>query len=75
MDPADNEYGQKRFFDLIADSRNLKPSEIIKKTLEDVKTFTKGHPQHDDITLVAIRVGLEELHENSRTQTMASIEV
>lgn len=74
MDPADNEYGQKRFFDLIASSRNLKPSEIIKKTLEDVKSFTKGHPQHDDITLVAVRVGLEEAVETDRTQNMASVE-
>lgn len=74
MDPTDNEYGQNRFFDLIAANRNLTPTEIIKKTLEDVKTFTKGHPQHDDITLVAIRVGMEESPDASIEQNLASIE-
>ncbi|MCX7020223.1 MAG: GAF domain-containing SpoIIE family protein phosphatase [bacterium] len=56
MDDQANEYGQRRFFDLIASSRELKPQEIIAKTLQDIQRFTRGYPQHDDITMVAIRV-------------------
>lgn len=74
MDSAENEYGQQRFFDLIASNRNHKPQEIIQITLEDIKTFTRGFPQHDDITLVAIQVGAQELLDNTRTLSMASTE-
>lgn len=56
MDAYQNEYGQKRFFDLITTSHSASPQEIIKKTLDDVQEFTHGHPQHDDITLVVVRV-------------------
>jgi sigma-B regulation protein RsbU (phosphoserine phosphatase) len=56
MDENANEYGQRRFFDLIAANRELPPKEIIEKTLQDIQIFTRGFPQHDDITVIAIRV-------------------
>jgi sigma-B regulation protein RsbU (phosphoserine phosphatase) len=56
MDDKTNEYGQKRFFDFVISNRDLSPTEIIEKTLVDIESFTRGHPQHDDITLVAIKV-------------------
>lgn len=56
MDEKENEYGQRRFFDFVATNRGLHPKEIIEKAITDIKDFTRGHPQHDDITLVAIRV-------------------
>jgi phosphoserine phosphatase RsbU/P len=56
MDEDANEYGQRRFFDLVANNRELSPQEIIEKTLQDIAGFTHGYPQHDDITVIAIRV-------------------
>lgn len=56
MDAAEEEYGQKRYFDFLAAHRTLPPQEIIEKCLEDIREFTRGHPQHDDITMIAIRV-------------------
>lgn len=56
MDSDNNEYGQKRFFDLIERNQRSKPQDIIQKTLDDIGAFTHGHPQHDDITLVAVRM-------------------
>ena len=56
MDSAEEEYGQKRYFDFLAAHRTLPPQEIIEKCLEDIREFTRGHPQHDDITMIAIRV-------------------
>lgn len=64
MDASQNEYGQQRFFNLIADNRHLGPQVIIEKTLHDIDVFTKGHPQHDDITLLAVRV-LDSGHEET----------
>jgi sigma-B regulation protein RsbU (phosphoserine phosphatase) len=63
MDSQSEEYGQKRFFDFLAANRARPPQEIIEKTIEDITDFTRGHPQHDDITLVAIRV-LDESEES-----------
>jgi phosphoserine phosphatase RsbU/P len=63
MDEQANEYGQRRFFDFVAANRELSPQEIIEKALKDIEGFTHGFPQHDDITLLAIRV-LEEAAES-----------
>jgi sigma-B regulation protein RsbU (phosphoserine phosphatase) len=56
MDSKNNEYGQKRFFDLIERNRTCRPQDIIRKTLDDISAFIAGNPQHDDITLVAVRL-------------------
>lgn len=56
MDEAQHEYGQRRFFDFIASHRQMNPQQIIETALSDIRDFTRGHPQHDDITLVAIQV-------------------
>jgi phosphoserine phosphatase RsbU/P len=56
MDERTNEYSQKRFFDFIAMHRDQSPQEMIESTLKDIELFTHGHPQHDDITMVAISV-------------------
>jgi len=72
MDPSQNEYGQQRFFDLIAANRTSRPKEIIEKTLQDIREFTKGYPQHDDITLLAIRVTSEAVALEQQQGTMPS---
>jgi serine phosphatase RsbU (regulator of sigma subunit) len=32
-------------------------SEIARRIVEEVRTFTSGNPQNDDITLLAVRFG------------------
>jgi sigma-B regulation protein RsbU (phosphoserine phosphatase) len=56
MDQRTNEYGQRRFFDFLSTHRELSPKEMIESAVGDIRVFTHGLPQHDDITLVAIRV-------------------
>jgi len=56
MNEEKNEYGKQRFFDLVVANRQLSPHELIEKTLNDIEAFTRGYPQHDDITLVAFKV-------------------
>lgn len=46
------EFGKKRFFDIMRD-RNINPGKIIECILDKVVGFSKGAPQHDDLTLVA----------------------
>ncbi len=75
MDSAENEYGQKRFFNLIANNRERSPQEIIETTLADIQTFTKGFPQHDDITMVAVQVKARRPSESPRPAAMAFTEV
>jgi serine phosphatase RsbU (regulator of sigma subunit) len=40
----------------VAAQKEHSPQEIIEKALEDIQVFTRGYPQHDDITLVAVKV-------------------
>ena len=69
MDPVEEEYCQKRYFDFLAAHRTLPPQEIIEKCLEDIREFTRGHPQHDDITMIAIRV----LDRDAQSQAPAEV--
>lgn len=55
-DEAKNEYGQQRFLDFLVANRDASPEEILNKVLGDIEAFTRGIPQHDDITLVAFEV-------------------
>lgn len=74
MDKQNDEYGQSRFFDLIERNRTCRPREVIEKTLDDINQFIGERPQHDDITLVAIRMEAPVGHPN-RTNTVAAPEV
>jgi sigma-B regulation protein RsbU (phosphoserine phosphatase) len=56
MNPKQDEYGQQRFHDIILRYRTEHPKTIIENLLSDIEKFTAGHPQHDDITVVALRV-------------------
>jgi sigma-B regulation protein RsbU (phosphoserine phosphatase) len=64
QDEAKNEYGQQRLLDFLLAHRDSSPDEIINKMLADIETFTRGIPQHDDITIVAFEV-LEEAAQES----------
>jgi DNA-binding GntR family transcriptional regulator len=49
-------WGQKRLEQLLRSCRNLTPKQIIRRIQDEICTFSKGHPQRDDITLVVARV-------------------
>lgn len=72
MDEHANEYGQRRFFDFVAQNREVAPQEMIEKTLADIGTFTHGYPQHDDITMVAIKVLEQPAAQNELTEGVPS---
>ncbi len=49
------EFGDQRFIELLKAQRNKSAAEIRSTIISAVNEFAEGAPQHDDITLVAVR--------------------
>jgi phosphoserine phosphatase RsbU/P len=56
MNNAENEFEERRLIEAIAECPVCPASEMITCILERVDAFTAGAPQHDDMTLVIVRV-------------------
>jgi phosphoserine phosphatase RsbU/P len=54
--PERVEYSEQRILDFLLRNRNLKASTLVDKLLREVNNFTNSAHQHDDLTLLAIRV-------------------
>jgi sigma-B regulation protein RsbU (phosphoserine phosphatase) len=52
----DEEYGTIRLMKILRDNASMASSEIIDKIKEDLKTFSQGKQQHDDMTLIVIKI-------------------
>ncbi|MFN0158540.1 MAG: PP2C family protein-serine/threonine phosphatase [Bacteroidota bacterium] len=57
MTETGDEFGEQRLTESLARNRHKSASEIIKGICDDVEKFTDGHPQHDDMTMVVVKVG------------------
>lgn len=55
MNEEREQYGEDRLLNLIKKQGRLAPTEFIEKLSDDIKGFTGGYPQNDDITVVAIK--------------------
>lgn len=55
MDDMRDLFGEERLLDTIRDHGTLRASPFTEKLSEDIQSFTRGHPQSDDITFVTIR--------------------
>jgi len=49
------EYGEKRLISVIEKSLNKSSEDLVKEVIEDVKDFSQGFYQYDDITLSAVK--------------------
>jgi sigma-B regulation protein RsbU (phosphoserine phosphatase) len=56
MDKDLNEYGEPRLIEIIRKCKQKPVKEIIEMVVDDVKIFTRGYPQHDDMTIVIVKV-------------------
>ncbi len=56
MDPTDAEFGEERLFETLRRCQSRSAAETISCILDQVDAFTAEAPQHDDMTLVVIRV-------------------
>ncbi|MCK5572240.1 MAG: PP2C family protein-serine/threonine phosphatase [Bacteroidetes bacterium] len=50
------EYGEDRLLEVISRFKNRTASEIIDRVVQSIREFTGNQPQHDDMTMVVIKV-------------------
>jgi len=56
MDQASQEYGRERLIQMVAGCDGASARDLVARVVEDIHQFTLGIPQHDDITMLALRV-------------------
>jgi serine phosphatase RsbU (regulator of sigma subunit) len=56
MNSVKQEYGEERFVELISSNRNLSAQDLIEILVKSVKDFSEEAPQHDDMTVVIIKI-------------------
>ena len=56
MDPDFKEFSDEKLEEMALNMNGGNPSDILNKIMEEVKIFTKGAEQSDDITLIVIKV-------------------
>jgi phosphoserine phosphatase RsbU/P len=56
MNPAEEEWGEENMIAAIKTQINLKSSEMLKYLVEQADAFADGAKQHDDMTLIIVRV-------------------
>lgn len=56
MNEAGEEFGEERFFDLLNSEGNGSAEGLLKKTISAIKAFSGEAPQHDDMTMVVLKV-------------------
>ena len=55
MDKDGNQFSYERMEEFLQKSNSLKPVEITKQTLSNIREFAKGAVQSDDITVLVIK--------------------
>jgi len=55
MDKRHREFGLDRVKTILINNAGLKAEEILSKMFDDIAKFSKGAPQHDDMTVVIIK--------------------
>jgi hypothetical protein len=56
MNSVQEEYGEERFVKLISANRSMSAQELIDIMVKSVKEFSEDAPQHDDMTVVVIKI-------------------
>lgn len=49
-------FGEERLFDSLKEHQSLPPQQIVDTLIEEVALFAEGAPQHDDLTLVILKI-------------------
>lgn len=56
MNAKNDEFGLERFYAALKTSNGKSPQQMIDTVVRELKKFTGTTPQHDDITLIALRI-------------------
>ena len=57
MSATGDEYGEARIIDCVQSHKALDPPRLLEALFADVRDFTRGAPQSDDITAMVLRYG------------------
>ncbi|MCR4439656.1 MAG: PP2C family protein-serine/threonine phosphatase [bacterium] len=57
MDRRNEEFGEQRLYALVAEHAGSSPRQLVQVIERRVRAFVGGMPQHDDMTMVVVRVG------------------
>jgi sigma-B regulation protein RsbU (phosphoserine phosphatase) len=57
MSVNNDEYGEERILAVAQQKRDAPPNDMLQALFSDVRAFTKGAPQSDDITALVLRYG------------------
>ena len=58
MSASGDEYGESRIVELVEGNKKLEPRQLLEALFADVREFTRGAPQSDDITAMVLRYGV-----------------
>jgi phosphoserine phosphatase RsbU/P len=58
MSASGDEYGEGRIVTLVERNKLLEPQQLLEALFADVRDFTRGAPQSDDITAMVLRYGV-----------------
>ncbi|MFL6278852.1 MAG: SpoIIE family protein phosphatase [Vicinamibacterales bacterium] len=58
MSASGDEYGEGRIVSLVERNKQLEPRQLLEALFADVREFTRGAPQSDDITAMVLRYGV-----------------
>jgi serine phosphatase RsbU (regulator of sigma subunit)/pSer/pThr/pTyr-binding forkhead associated (FHA) protein len=58
MSVSSDEYGEARIVSLVERNKQLEPRQLLEALFADVREFTRGAPQSDDITAMVLRYGV-----------------
>jgi len=77
MNDRREQYGEERLLELIKENGYLPPSEFIEELDSDIKAFTSGYPQNDDITVVAVKekLGADQVLFDVRKRLMELVDL
>jgi sigma-B regulation protein RsbU (phosphoserine phosphatase) len=64
MNVAGEEFGRERLADAIARGHGTKPEAVLERLVDAVRTFSRGAPQADDITVLILRYRGEAVEGN-----------
>jgi sigma-B regulation protein RsbU (phosphoserine phosphatase) len=58
MSASGDEYGESRIVSVVERNKELEPRQLLESMFADVREFTRGAPQSDDITAMVLRYGM-----------------
>jgi sigma-B regulation protein RsbU (phosphoserine phosphatase) len=56
MNDRDDFFGEHRLRQLAEEHADLSPEELRERVLRDVESFVGGSPQHDDMTMILVKI-------------------